>query len=100
MMVMPIVEPVVESSGTPVLYPEAPIPVLSVDEQDPVLESVDEQVPVLVSSPLWEVAGSPVLDAFPLYLASPAHGPIASPISPSLRTDDVSRPPSGLATMD
>ena len=67
------------------------------------LESVDEQVPVLVSSPLREVAGSPVRDAFPSYLASPAgsgYGLITSPISPSLWTDDVSGPPSGLATMD
>ena len=54
--------PLVESFGAPALYPEPPLPVLSVDEQGPVLESVDEQVPVLVSSPLWEVAGSPVLD--------------------------------------
>ena len=51
MMVTPIVDPVVESSGTPALYPEPPLPVPSVDEQVPVLESVDEQVPVLVSSP-------------------------------------------------
>ena len=67
------------------------------------LESVDEQVPVLVSSPPREVAGSPVLDAFPSYLASPAgsvYEPIISPISPSLQTDDVSGTPSVLATMD
>ena len=103
MMVTPIMDPVVESSVTPALSPESPIPVLSVDEQVPVLESVDEQVPVLVSSPLREVAGSPVLDNSPSYLASPTgsvYGPITSPISPSLRTDDVSRPPSGLAPMD
>ena len=101
--ILPIVDPVVESSGTPALYPEPPLPVLSVDEQVPVLEYVDEQVPALVSSPLWEVAGNPVLDAFPSYLASPAgsvYGPITSPISPSLRTDDISRPPSGVATID
>ena len=62
MMVTPIVDPVVESSVTPALYPVPPIPVLSVNEQVPVLESVDDQVPVLVSSSLREVAGSPVLD--------------------------------------
>ena len=103
MMVTPILDPVVESSGTPALYPEPPIHVLSVDEQVPVLESVDEQVPVLVSSPLREVAGSPVRDNSPSFLASPTgsvYGPITSPISPSLRMDDVSRPPSGLAMMD
>ena len=52
MMVTPIMDPVMESSVTPALYPVPPIPVLSVDEQVPVLESVDNQVPVLVSSPL------------------------------------------------
>ena len=80
-----------------------PIPVLSVNEQVPVLESVDDQVPVLVASSLREVAGSPVLDNSPSYLASPAgsvSGPMTSLISPSLRTDDVSRPPSALAPMD
>ena len=74
-----------------------------VDEQVPASQSVDEQVPVSESSIIREVAGSPVLDAFPSYLASPAgsvYGPITSPISPSLGTDDVSMPPSGLATMD
>ena len=93
LMVTPIVDPVVLSSGTPALYPERPLPVLS----------MDKQVPVLVSSPLREVAESPVLDDSPSYPASPAgsvYGPITSPISPSLRTDDVSRPPSGLAMMD
>ena len=65
MMVTPIMDPVVESSVTPAMYPEPPIPVLSMDEQVPVFESVDEQVSVLVSSPLREVAGSPVLDNSP-----------------------------------
>ena len=58
---------------------------------------------MLVSSSLREVAGSPVLDNSPSYLASPTgsvSGPITSLISPSLRADDVSRPPSGLAPMD
>ena len=101
-MVTPIVDPVVESLGTRALYPEPPLPVLSVDEQVPVLESVDEQVPVLVSSPFREAAGSPVLDDSQSYRASPTgsgYEPITSPISPSLRTAAVSRPPSGLATM-
>ena len=39
------------------------------------------------------LAGSPVLD-------NSVSGPITSLISPSLRMDDVSRPPSGLAPMD
>ena len=58
---------------------------------------------MLVASSLREVAGSPVLDNSPSYLASPTgsvSGPRTSLISPSLRTDDVSRPPSGLAPMD
>ena len=103
MIVTPIMDPVVESSVTPALYPVPPIPVLSVNEQVPVLESVDDQVPVLVASSLREVVGSPVLDNSPSYLASPTgtvSGPITSLISPSLRTDDASRPPSGLAPMD
>ena len=56
-MVTPIVDTVVESLGTPALYPEPPLLVLYVDEQVHVLESVDKQVPVLVSSPIREVAG-------------------------------------------
>ena len=103
MMVTPIVDPVVESVGTPALYPEPPLPVPSVDEHVLVLESVVEQVPVLVSSPLREAAGTPVLDNSPLFLASPAgsvYGLITSPISPFLRTADVPRPPSGMATKD
>ena len=103
MMVTPIMDPVVESSVTQDLYPVPPIPVLSVNEQVPVLESVDDQVPVLVASSLREVVGSPVLDNSLSYLASSTgsvSGPITSLISPSLRTDDVSRPPSGLAPMD
>ena len=103
MMVTPIMDPVVESSVTPALYPVPPIPVLSVNEQVPVLESVDDHVPVLVASSLLEVVGSLVLDNSPSYLASSTgsvSGPITSLISPSLRTDDVSRPPSGLAPMD
>ena len=103
MMVTPILDPVMESSVIPALalYLVPPILVLSVNKQVPVLESVDDQVPV--ASSLREVVGSPVLDNSPSYLASPAgsvSGPITSLISPSLRTDDVSRPPSGLAPMD
>ena len=93
MMVTPIVDPVVESPGTPSLYPEPPLPVLL----------MDEQVPVLETSPCREVAGSLVLDVFPSYMASPAcsvYEPVTSPISLSLREDDVSRPPSSPATMD
>ena len=92
-MVTPIVDPVVESLGTPALYPEPPLPELSVDEQVPVLESVDEQVPVLVSSPFREV-DSQSYRASP---TGPGYEPITSPISPSLRTPAVSRSPSGLA---
>ena len=101
MMVTPFMDPVVESSVTPALYPVPPIPVLSVNEQVPVLESVNDQVPV--SSSIREVAGSPVLDNSPSYQASPTgsvSGPITSLISPSLQTDDVARPLSGLSPMD
>ena len=93
MMVTPIVDPVVESPGTQSSYPAPPLPVLR----------MDEQIPVLETSPLREVPGSPVLDVFPSYMTSPAgsmYGPVTSPISPSLREDDVSRPPSSPATMD
>ena len=96
MMVTPIVDPVVVLVGSPALYPEPPIPVWPVDEQMPVLEAGDDAVPGLVSSPLQEVAGSPVRDCSPLLLASLAgsgYGPVTSPISPSLRMADVSGPP-------
>ena len=90
MMVTPIMDPVVEPSVTPALYPVPPIPVMS----------VSDQVPVLAVSPLREVGGSQVLDQSPSYLVSPP-GPVSEPIqsriSPSLRTDDVSGPPSGMA---
>ena len=88
MMVTPIVEHVVESVGSPALYPEPPFPVLPVDEQVPVFAYLNEQVPELVPSPLREVAGSQVRDYSSSFLASPAgsvYGPITSPISPSLR---------------
>ena len=103
LIVTPITDPVGESSVTPALYPVAPIPVLSVNEQVPVLEYVDDQVPVLGSSSLREVAGSPVRDDSQSYLESPpgsVSGPIPSLISLSLPTDDVSRTQSGLAPMD
>ena len=93
MMVTPIMDPVVESPVTPALYLVHPIPVLS----------VDDQVPVLVASSLQEVVRSPVLDNSLPYLASPTvsvSGPIPSLLSPSLRTDDVSMPPSGPAPLD
>ena len=93
MMVTPIVDPVVESSGTPSSYPMPPLPV----------PTMDEQIPVSETSPLREGAGSPVLDVFPSYMTSPAgsvYGPATSPVSPYFREDDVSGPPSGPATMD
>ena len=93
MMVTPFMDPVAESSVTPALYLVPPIPVLS----------VNDQVPVLVASSLREVVGSPVLDKSSSSLVSPTGSvsePITSLISPSLRTDDVSRPPSGMARMD
>ena len=92
-MVTPITDPVVEPSVTPASYPVPPIPVLS----------VSDQVPVLVASHPREVGGSPVLDQSSSYLVSPPGSmsePIPSRISPSLRTDDVSGPPSGMAPMD
>ena len=93
MMVTPIVDPVVESPGTPSSYQAPPLPVLT----------MDEQIPGSETSPLWEGAGSPVLDVFPSYMTSPAgsvYGPATSPVSPSFREDDVSGPPSDPATMD
>ena len=92
-MVMPIIDPVVEPSVTPALYPMPPIPVLLV--VDP--------VPVLVAPPLRQVGDSPVRDQSLSCLVSPPGSVselIPSQISPSLRTDDVSRPPSGMAPMD
>ena len=103
MMVTPIMDPVVESSVTPALYPVPPVPVLSVNEPVPVLDYMDDQVHVLVASSLRKVAGSPDLDQSSSYLAPPTgsgSGPIPSLLLPSLQTDDVSRPPSGLAPMD
>ena len=95
MMVTPIMDPVVESSVTPALYPVPPVPALSVNEPVPVLDSMNDQVHVLVASSLREVAGSPDLDKSSSYLASPTgsgSGPIPSLLLPSLQTDDVSRP--------
>ena len=85
-----IIDPVVEPSVTPALYPVPYIPVMS----------VSDQVPVLVASHLREVGGSTVLDQSPSYLVlSPGSvsEPIPSHISRSLRTDEVSGPPSGMA---
>ena len=85
-MVTPIIDPVVEPSVTPALYPVPPIPVLSV--VDP--------VPVLVASPLQQVGESPVRDQSLSCLVSPPGSmsePLPSQISPSLRSDDVARPP-------
>ena len=93
MKVTPIVDPMVESLGTPSSYPAPPLPVLP----------MDEQIPVSHTSPLREGAGSPVLDVFPTYTMLPAgsvYGPATSPVSPSFWEDDVSRPPSEMAPMD
>ena len=101
LMVMAIVDPMVVSVGSPALYPEPSLPVLPVDVQMPVLEAGDDPVPG--SSPLREVAGSPLRECSPLLLASPAGsgcGPVTSPISPSLRMADVPGPPPRMATMD
>ena len=49
------------------------------------------------------MADSPILDAFPSYLMSPAgfvYELVTSPITPSLREDDAYRPPSSPAMMD
>ena len=88
MMVTQIVDP--EVPGTS--YPAPPLPV----------PPMDEQIPVSETSPLWEGAGSPILDVFPSYM-SPAgseYGPATSPVSPSFKEEDVSVPPSGPVTMD
>ena len=66
MTVTPIMDPVVESSVTPALYPVPPIPVLS----------VNDQVPVLVASSLREVVGNPVLEKSSSYHGG--HGLVAS----------------------
>ena len=58
---------------------------------------------MLVASHPREVGGCPVLDRSPSDLVSPPGSvsePIPSQISPLLKTDDVSRPPSGMAPMD
>ena len=102
-LVTPIMDPVVELSVTPALYLVPPVTVLSVNEPIPVLDSMDDQVHVLVASSLREVAGSPNLNNSPSYLTSPTDsgsGPMPSLLLPSLQTDDVSRLPSGLASMD
>ena len=79
-MVTPIIDPVVEPSVTPALYPVPPIPVLSV--VDP--------VPVLVASPLQQVGES----RFGISPCRAWYRLLApSQISPSLRSDDVARPP-------
>ena len=58
MMVTPIVDPVVESPGTPSSCPAPPLPVLP----------TDELIPVSQTSPLRDGAGSPVLDVFLTYI--------------------------------
>ena len=93
LMITSIIDPVAEPSVTPASYPVPPIPALS----------VSDQVPVLVTSHPREGGGSPVLDQSSSYLVSPPGSvsePIPSRISPSLRTYDVSGPPSSMAPMD
>ena len=89
-MVTPIVDPVVETSATPALYPVPPIPMLS----------VVDSAPILVASLFRQVRGSPVRDQSLSCQVSPPDSvsePIPSQISPLLRSEDVARPPSGLA---
>ena len=90
-LITPIVDPVVDSMVSPAAYPEPPIPVVL----------VDEPVPVLESSPLQEVADSPVRECSPSFHASPVgYGPIPSPISPSLRITNNHGPSLRMVTMD
>ena len=89
-MVTPLVVGLPEAPSS---YPAPPLPELPDDNPDPITRI----------SPLREVAESPSLDVFPLYLESPsssAYEPVTSPITPSLREDDVYRAPSSPATMD
>ena len=92
-MVTPLVDPVVGLPEAPSPYPAPPLPELPDDNQDPIARI----------SPLREVADSPSLDVFPSYLVSPAgsaYEPVTFPITPSVREDDVYRPPAGPAMMD
>ena len=93
LMIMPVVDPVVDSVGSPVAYPEPPLPVVL----------VDVPVPVAASSPWPGVADSPVWECSPSFQASPVgsgYGPIPSPTSPSSQMMDGHGPPPSLTTMD
>ena len=93
MMITPIVDSVVDLMVSPAAYPKLPLPVVL----------VDEPVPVLESSPLQEVADSPVQECCLSFHASPVgsgYGPLPSPISLSLRIADGHGPPPRMATMD
>ena len=78
MIITQIVNPVVDSMMSPAAYPEPPLPVVL----------VDVPVPVAESSPLQEVADSPVRECSPSFQALPVgsgYGPIPSPLSPDSR---------------
>ena len=92
-MATPLVDPVVGLPEAPSSYPAPPLPELPDDNPEPIARI----------SPLREVAVSPSLDVFPSYIESPAgsaYEPVTSLITPSLREDDVYRPPCSPATMD
>ena len=74
LMITPVVDPVVDSVGSPAAYPEPPLPVVL----------VDIPMPVAASSPWPGVADSPVRECSPSFQASPVgsgYGPIPSPPS-------------------
>ena len=92
-MVTPIVDPVVGRPDTPCSYPAPPLPVR---------KNIDHY-PTPTKSPLRGVADSPIMDVFPSNAESPPgseHELVTSLIMPSLREEDVFRPPSSPATMD
>ena len=92
-MITPIMDPVVDSMVSPAEYMEPPLPVVL----------VDILVPVAESSPLREVADSPLRECSPSFQASPVgsgYGPIPSPMSTSSRITDGHGPPPHMATMD
>ena len=81
------------SPVAPSSYLEPPLPVLPDD--DP---GVTSRI-----SPLRVAADSPIMDAFPSYIISPAssvYEPVTSPITPSLREVDDYGLPASPATMD
>ena len=87
-MVTPIVDPEVGTAATPAWYPVPPIPVLS----------VVDSAPVVVASPIRPVGGaqfgmSPCCARYRLLV--PCLSRSLPQISPSLRSADVARLPSG-----